>query len=172
MKPRISNSFHSCVFKFVTLLALGGFAAPSAFAVTFYWDSTNPANSPGFGNAAGTWAQNSTSGNGRWTTNSGGTASGSNAQATANTDIFNFGTAANGLGTGTVTVSGPVTMGNTNFGSASGAILITGGTINFRADATVTVNNTINTIASVVGGAGTSFTKLGTGTLVLSGANT
>ncbi|MGB6223243.1 beta strand repeat-containing protein [Haloferula sp.] len=172
MITRKSALLRSSVSTFATILALGGLAAPPAFAATFYWDITNPTSAAGFGNAAGTWAQNSTSGNGKWTTSIDGTKSGSSSQVTGNNDIFNYGTTANGLGAGTVTVSGTVTMGDTNFGSASGAILITGGTINFRADATVTVNNTTNTIASVVDGAGTSFTKSGTGTLVLSGANT
>ena len=174
MKPRISNPFrlHSAISATLSVASISLFAAPSAFAATFYWDSTNPANSAGFGDAAGTWAQNSTSGSGRWTTSSGGTASGSAGQTTSNTDTFNFGTSTNGLGAGTVTVSGSVTMGNTNFGSASGAIVLSGGTINFRDVAIVTVNNSTNTIASIVGGAGTSFTKSGDGTLVLSNNNT
>lgn len=157
----------------VSVIFFSHFAVPSASAATFYWDSTSPASTAGFGNAAGSWAQNSTPGSGRWTTSSVGTASGSATQTTSGTDLFNFGTAATGLGAGTVTVNAAgVTMGNTNYGSASGAILLTGGPINFRADATVTVNNTANTINSVVGGAATRFTKAGTGKLTLGGANT
>ena len=145
------------------------FGGPSAFASTFYWE--NNSTSPGFGTASGTWAQNNTTG-GRWTTSVGGTIAGSATQSTTASDSFNFGTAADGLGAGTITVSGSVTMGNTTYGSASGAIVLSGGTaINFSVSPTITVNNTVNTIDTVIGGAGTSFTKAGTGKLILGGAN-
>jgi autotransporter-associated beta strand protein len=58
------------------------------------------------------------------------------------------------------------------FASGSGAIVLSGGTITFTANPTVTVNNATNTIDSIIGGATTNFTKAGTGTLLLSGANT
>jgi len=58
------------------------------------------------------------------------------------------------------------------FASGSGAVTLSGGTITFPAAGTITVNNTSNTISSVVAGAGTSLTKAGTGILTLSGSNT
>jgi autotransporter-associated beta strand protein len=150
---------------------LAWLAAFSAAATTFYWDNTSPANATGFGTANGTWSQNSTTG-GRWTTSSNGSISGSSTQVTSAADTFNLGTAAYGLGAGTITVSGGVTMGNTTFGAASGAIVFTGGTITYSGSPTLTVNNASDTIDSVIAGAGASFTKAGGGTLILSGANT
>ena len=150
----------------------------SSFAATFYWDNNNTTAGFGVAGAGGaTWAQNSTtpatgSNSARWKTDSTGVASGSATQSTNANDVFNFGTSTNGLGTGTITVSGSVTMGNTNYGSASGVITLTGGTINFGAAKVITVNNTTNTINSVVGGAATSLTKAGAGTLVFGGDNT
>jgi autotransporter-associated beta strand protein len=170
MKPRILSTARLSLPLATAIAAL--LAAQSASASTFYWD--NNATAAGFGSAGGTWAQNSTSGgtSARWKTDATGVASGSNTQATANTDIFNFGDGTNGLGAGTITVSGGVTMGNTNFGSLSGAIVLTGNTITFSAAPTITVNNTTNTINSIVAGAATSFTKAGSGNLSLGGANT
>jgi fibronectin-binding autotransporter adhesin len=143
----------------------------SLHAATFYWDQNGATT--GFGTGTGTWAEDNTSpGPGRWTTSSDGTLAGSLTQATANTDIFNFGSTTHGLSTGSITVSGAVAMGNTTFSSLSGAITLTGGTINYAAASTITVNNTTNTINSTIGGAATSLTKAGTGTLVLGGNNT
>lgn len=154
--------------------AVVGIASQSASAATFYWD--NNGTTVGFGTAGGTWAQNSTSGgtSARWKTDSAGLIAGSATQTTTDADIFNFGTAANGLAAGTITVSGSVTMGDTNYGSASGAITLNGGTaINFGAAKTITTNNSAtNVINTVVGGAATSLTKAGSGTLRLNGANT
>lgn len=147
------------------------FATLSASATYFYWDSTNPTSSPGFGTAAGSWAQNNTSG-GIWSWSNAGTYSGSYTEPTTDADFFYFGNSTNGLGAGTITVTGAVTMGRTTFGSASGAIVLTGGTINLGAATTVWTNNTTNTINSVVGGAATSFTKAGTGSLNLGGNST
>jgi autotransporter-associated beta strand protein len=147
-------------------------SAPSLQAATFYWDSTNPFSTAGFGNAQGTWAQNSTSGGGRWVTSSTGSVAGNASQGHNVNDIYNFGTAANGLGAGTITVSGTVDMGNTNYGSESGVITLTGGTINYGDARTITVNNTTNNINSTVAGASTSLTKAGAGTLVFGGTNT
>ena len=170
MNPRQFTSIAKTTAAF-SVACLAHFAVPSASAATFYWDSTSPFSSSGFGNAAGTWAQNSTSGSGRWVTNSAGTVAGSGVQNTSGSDIFNFGTTANGLGEGTINVNGAVTMGNTNYASSSGSITLSGGTINYRSAVAVTVNNDANTIGSVIGGAATSFTKAGTGTLTLEAAN-
>jgi autotransporter-associated beta strand protein len=163
MKPK------STLRRFLCIASSALLAAPVVHAATFYWD--NNGATAGFGTASGTWAQNSTTG-GRWTTSDAGTLAGNLTQATSSSDVFNFGTGTIGLGAGTITVSGPVTMGNTTYGSASGAIVLTGGTINFSAAPTITVNNATNTIASTIGGAATSLTKGGGGTLVLGGDNT
>lgn len=146
-------------------------AVPSARAADFYWDQNG--TTAGFGIGTGAWAEDNTSpGPGRWTTSAAGTIAGSLTQTTSNADTFSFGTATNGLGAGTITITGTVDMGNTTYGSASGAIVLTGGTIAFSAAPTVTVNNATNRIESVIGGAATSFTKAGSGILVLTGANT
>ena len=151
------------------LILLGSsMLAATASGTIFYWD--NNGTTDGFGTANGTWAQNSTTG-GRWTTSSAGTISGNSTQFTDADDVFNFGTSSLGLAAGTITVSGTVSMGNTTFGSASGAILLTGGTINFGTAKTITVNNATNTIASTIGAAATSLTKAGSGTLVFTANN-
>lgn len=157
---------------FAGLLFASLFAAVPVSAATFYWDSTSPFNAEGFGDAQGTWAQNSTSNGGRWTTSATGTIFGNASQVHDQDDIYNFGTASNGLGSGSITVNGSVLIGNTNFGSASGAITLNGGTLNFGDARTITVNNTINTINSDIAGASTSLTKAGDGTLVFGGIST
>ncbi len=144
----------------------------TTFAATYYWDGNN--NTAGFGTASGTWAAPTlgtlTSG---WTTQNAGTGVvNGNSITTLTGDSINFGNGATGLGAGTITVSGTANSGSMTFASGSGAIVLSGGTITFVANPTVTVNNATNTIDSAIGGAATSFTKAGTGTLVLGGANT
>lgn len=141
-------------------------------AATFYWDSTSPFSAEGFGNATGTWAQNSTGSGGRWTTSSTGSVAGNASQSHGVNDIYRFGSGTHGLGSGTITISGTVNMGDTHYSSLSGTITLTGGTINYGAARTITVNNTANTINSTVAGASTSLTKAGAGTLVFGGTNT
>jgi hypothetical protein len=63
-------------------------------------------------------------------------------------------------------------VGNIGFGSASGAITLSSGTITLAAAQTTTVDNAADTIGSVLAGAATSFTKNGTGALNLSGGGT
>jgi fibronectin-binding autotransporter adhesin len=146
-------------------------ASPALQAATFYWDGTSPVSTAGFGTAGGTWAEdNTTSFN--WTTSNTGAISGSNSQGTGNADAFNFGTATAGVAAGTITVSGTVNMGSTTYGSASGAIVLSGGTIAFSASPTITVNNASNTINSVLSSSMTgTFTKAGSGILILGGTN-
>jgi autotransporter-associated beta strand protein len=151
----------------VTLTAL--MAIPDTDAATFYWDMN--AATPGFGTAGGTWAEDNTT-TGRWTTSSTGSIAGNLNQATGNTDVFNFGSATDNLGAGTITVSGTVNMGNTTFHAGTGSIVLSGGTINFAASPTITVNNTSNTINSVLGTSLTgALTKAGNGILILGAAN-
>jgi autotransporter-associated beta strand protein len=164
MKPRILSTARLSFALASALAAL--FAAPSARAVTYYYDNNTDAAS--FGTAGGTWAAPTTSG---WTTNAAGTTvPGSVTTATA--DTLNFGTSSDGLAAGTITVSGTVSSGNITFGSASGAIVLSGGTITLAAAPTITVDNASNTINSVLAGVGTTLTKAGSGTLILSGSNT
>lgn len=135
-----------------------------------YWD--NNGSTGGFGTAAGTWAA-STTGNGSqgWSAALGGNVTPGTASV-ATVDSVHFGSNVDGLATGTVTVSGAVSANRITFGSASGAIMLSGGTITLASVApTITVNNASSTISSVLAG-NAGITKAGTGTLILSGANT
>ena len=147
-------------------------AVPSVHAATLLWDGNN--GTAGFGTASGTWAAPTTgTATAGWTTDlTGATAISGNSVTTLTTDTLNFGNGATGLAAGTITVSGTVDAGNMTFASASGAIVLSGGTINLAAAETITVNNATNTIGSILAGAATSFTKAGNGILTLSGANT
>jgi len=136
---------------------------PGTPAATLYWD-TNGATA-GFGNATDTWGTSQD-----WSTDStGSTLPG--VVTNGATDTLNFGTSTLGLATGTITV-GTVSAGDMLFGSASGAITLSGGTINLAATETTTVNNATDTISSALTGASASFNMAGTGTLILSGNNT
>ena len=154
------------------LTAAAILSSGNASAQPYYWD--NDGATPGFGTAAGTWAD-STTGNATqgWSTSTTGVVVPGDV-TTLITDSLNFGLTATGLASGTITVSGMVNAGSLTFASGSGAITLSDGTINLGAASTITVSNTTNTISSVLSGAGTSLTKNGatTGTLVLSGANT
>ncbi|HSH16409.1 MAG TPA: autotransporter-associated beta strand repeat-containing protein, partial [Verrucomicrobiae bacterium] len=161
MKPKSRN---------LLFLALGGTALatmPTSRAANYYWDN-NGATS-GFGTASGTWAEPTLN---QWNTSNSG---GNNMQASRTIligdDVF-FGTDTVGLGAGTITVSGTVDVRNMTFGAASGAIVLSGDTINLGATSVINANNSSNTINSVLSGAATSFTKAGSGTLILGGTNT
>ncbi|MCX6879523.1 MAG: autotransporter-associated beta strand repeat-containing protein [Verrucomicrobia bacterium] len=142
-------------------------AAPSAIAATYYWD--NNGTTAGYGTASGTWTVPTVS---QWSTSNVGTAAPGASITTVTTDALNFGNGATGLGAGTITVTGSVSSGNMTFASGSGAIILSGGTINFWTTPVITVNNASDTVGSVLAGAATSLTKAGTGTLLLSAANT
>ena len=134
-----------------------------------YWDNNGAV--AGFGTAAGTWAAPTTGDATQgWSSDATGGTLPVNVTTTTNNPV-NFGNGATGLGGGTITVSGSVTNNNVTFASGSGEIILSGGTLNFPPSATITVNNSSNTISSVLAGAGTSLTKAGTGTLTLAGAN-
>lgn len=175
MKTNKKNRF------LLSALASIGFAAPSAFAATYYWD--NNGTGTGFGTAAGTWAAPTTGDATQgWSTSNTGVLLPGNIttlSTNATTDAVNFGNTTTGLAAGTITVSGTVNSGNITFASGSGAIELTGGTITLPAVATtLTVNNASDTIGSNLAG-GTAaalpnnfLTKAGTGALNLSGNNT
>ncbi|MEY3897312.1 MAG: toxins and related Ca2+-binding domain, partial [Verrucomicrobiota bacterium] len=171
MKPRLL-SFARLSFPLATAIA-ALISAQSASAATFYWDSTPTPATAGFGTAGGTWSSNSlTTGDGRWTTSATGIVSGSASQGTSSADAFNFGTATDGLASGSITIGGssgtPINVGSITFGSASGTITLNGGFLAFGASKVITVNNTTNTISSVIQGSN-GFTKNGAGTLILTG---
>jgi len=145
--------------------------AGSARAVTYYWD--NNGTTAGFGTAAGTWAVPTTGDSTQgWSTDATGVTLPGASVTTATTDSLNFGNGATGLAAGTIAVSGTVDAGDMTFASGSGAIVLSGGTINLAAAETIAVNNASDTIDSVLQGAATSLTKVGIGTLNLTGANT
>jgi autotransporter-associated beta strand protein len=150
----------------VLVLLLALFAAPSAFATTYYWD--NNGTTAGFGTASGTWAAPTAS---QWSTDGTGVAAPGASITTLTTDALYFGNGATGLGAGTIIVSGSVSAGNITFGSGSGAIVLSGGTgIGLASPSTITLNNSGDTIsAPIVSGA---LTLAGPGVLTLSGANT
>jgi autotransporter-associated beta strand protein len=158
---------HTAGWMVLTLaLVVGMLAGTAQAAGPYYWD--NDGATLGFGTpAAGTWAA-PTIGNGTqgWSMDSTG-ATVPIDQTTTNTDALNFGNGGSGLGAGTVTISGTVEAGDMTFASGSGAIVLSGGTITLPATGTITVDNTSDTISSILAGAATSLTKAGTGTLVI-----
>ena len=162
----MKTSAHLRSFLFLAGSAL--LAAPSASAAIYYWDNAAGA---GFGTAGGTWTVTTVS---QWNTDATGVAAAGASITTANTngttDALNFGNGATGLGAGTIDVD-TVGAGDMTFASGSGAIVLSGSTINLATAQTTTVNNATDTISSILTGAGTSFTKAGTGTLILTGAN-
>jgi len=145
-------------------------ASPSAQAITYYWDNLAGA---GFGTAGGTWSATTAAGIPGWNTDATGAAVPASVD-TLTTDAINFGTATagQGLAAGTIMVTATVAAGNITFGSQSGAIVLSGGTINLAAAATIVVSNPTDTISSELSGAATSLATGGIGTLVLNGLNT
>lgn len=139
-------------------------AAPSAFAITYYWD--NDGATAGFGTAAGTWAA-PTTGNGTqgWSTDATGSTLPGNVTTTTN-DVLNFGTGSTGLASGTITVSGTVEANSMAMATNSGAITLSGGTIVFGGTAApqFRVNNNNNTNNSAL--------RLDQNTSVLMGSGT
>ena len=98
-------------------------------AADFYWDGNDATN--GFGTASGTWTAptvgTTTSG---WSTSSAGSAVVNGSSVTTSTnDVLYFGTATDGLATGTITLSGTNFANALVFGSASGLITLSGGAL-------------------------------------------
>ena len=140
----------------------------SAQAGTYYWD-TDGSGTSGFGTASGIWGTDAF-----WGADPAGSGATANT-AISTADDVNFGTATDGLLAGTIT--GPATAQgflNMTFGTASGDITLSGGTLDLDTStgSTITVNNTSDTISTVLQGSGGKLIKAGSGKLTLSGANT
>jgi autotransporter-associated beta strand protein len=145
------------------------FASQTASAVgPYYWDNLAGA---GFGTAGGTWSATTAGPIPGWNTDPTGTTAPASV-LTGIADALNFGNGAAGLAGGTITVSGTVNAGDITFASGSGAIVLSGGTINLAAAETITVHNATTTVSSILSGASTSLTKSGSGALILSGSLT
>ena len=183
MKPSKSTPFrsHSCIATIFTMALLTHFAAPSASALTYYWD--NDGATAGFGIAAGTWTA-TTIGSATEGWSQDGTGATEPVSVTTTTgDTLNFGNAATGLATGSIAVSGTVITNKLTFATGSGAITLAGGTIALGGTApSITINKggqvigsalTLNANTSVViGTSGASVASLngaigGTGNLTI-----
>ncbi len=132
-----------------------------------FWDTNTNASAGTGASPSGTWVTGS---GGNWNTNSAGTG-GSIVNWTDWSDaVFSAGT--NGTGTYTVTVSG--TVGISSLTIQEGSPTFTGGTIQFSGTPDFSVASGLTAIINSVvddqyyGG----FNKVGTGNLVLGGANT
>jgi autotransporter-associated beta strand protein len=145
----------------ITLVGFA-FAASSAHAVDYYLDSDGA--TPGFGTAGGTWAAPTVS---LWSNDPTGVVATEASITTTTSDVLNFGTATFGLAAGTITVSDTVSANKLTFGSASDAVTLSGGSLAMGGTTpTITVNNSVNTISSILTGTGT-LMKQGVGTLTL-----
>jgi autotransporter-associated beta strand protein len=112
-----------------------------------YWDSNDSA--AGFGTAGGTWAapttNNATQG---WSSSSTGVTALSGTTTTSITSALNFGTSANQLGTGTITVTGSVDANSLTFAASSSSITLSGGNITLGGTTpSIAVTNSANTTA-------------------------
>ena len=163
MKTKSNPFLRSALFTAATLAF-----CVSAQAATYYWD-TDGSGTPGFGTASGIWGTDAF-----WGTDPAGSGATANSAITTADDVI-FGTATAGLADGTIT--GPATAQGfltMTFGSASGAVVLSGGTLNLDTStgSTITVNNTSDSISTVLQGTGGKLIKSGAGTLTLSGNNT
>ncbi|MFT5241731.1 MAG: fibronectin-binding autotransporter adhesin [Candidatus Promineifilaceae bacterium] len=117
----------------MTLRILGRFAlwlvvVSSAQAATYYWDNNGATG--GFGTASGVWAAPTPGPAPGWSTDTAGLAV-INAVTTTTGDALYFGTETNGLGSGTIAVSGTQNVANLYFGQASGDLTLNGGILSF-----------------------------------------
>jgi hypothetical protein len=186
MKSKLLHSLNSLPIGLGLLAA--GCAVPSAQAVTYYWDENG--DTAGYG-TAGNSGTNWSSTTSLFTTSATGVSAPTGTQATNTSDQATFGadTATNGLGGGTVNVSGTVDVGTIRLGrgTGQGAVTLSGGTINFAATGTIVGASSILTINSALTGAGTTLNLTanngaggsnlgggytGGGTLTISGSST
>jgi fibronectin-binding autotransporter adhesin len=165
MKPKSIMKLSKSLLILTTTSVVG--ALGSAHAASWYWDADD--STAGFGTAGGTWAAPTDAGAIGWSDDSTG-ASAIGSVTTTTSDTLYFGTDSLGLASGTVAVSGTVDAGNITFGSQSGDVTLSGGTINLGTSV-ITTNNASNTISSILAGTGATLTKSGTGTLILGQSN-
>jgi autotransporter-associated beta strand protein len=137
----------------------------AAKADAYYWDNNDV--DPGFGAAAGAWSNTAS----LFSTDVTGQTAVPGNVVTTTSDDLHFGTAADGLATGAITINGTVNARSLTFGAASDPITFNAGTnalINFgAADALITVDTTGTPRSNVaLNGAGT-LTKAGIGTLTI-----
>ncbi len=172
-KPRLHAGFPAHIRPLLTVafaVMMAALMPQSVGAAIYYYD--NDSSTPGFGTAGGIWGDPTPGPIPGWTTDATGSVI-PGSVTTLITDALSFGNGATGLGAGTVTLSGALSSSNITFASGSGAITLSGGTsLTLPATTSITVNNGSDTIATPLAGAGTGLTKAGTGTLILSGANT
>lgn len=160
------------ISRFRQLLCCGPLlAVPTLQAATLYWD--NNTTTAGFGTAGGTW---SSTGSTLWNQDpAGATANGGflSNYTTTSSDIVNFGinTTGNGLAAGTVTVSGTVQAGGISFGTQSGNITLSGGTIQLASSSSINLGGKTITMSSALSGAGTSLAINGGGILNFTAGN-
>ena len=125
------------------------FLAPSAWGVDYYWD--NNGATAGFGTAAGTWADptlgDATQG---FSTDATGSTLPTDTTTTAS-DVVRFGDDVQGLGSGTVTVSGSVAAERIVFGFASSGVIVDGGSISLASVVSRQSGMTINSDITVSG---------------------
>lgn len=151
----------------VPMLTAGFLALmPGAHATSYYWDENSA--TAGFGTAGSgspsTWAAPTPGGSYGWSTDSTG-ASTINSVTTTTADFMYFGTDASGLGSGTIDISGSVSAQRLLFGTASGAITLNGGTINFQSGGTSYIWANGGGSASATHTINSAITKPGGGTL-------
>lgn len=132
------------IWAIAALLLTGGMIR--VCGATNYWD--NNGDTAGFGTAGGVWGTES-----KWSVDSTGASVPAVTDTTIDDDLI-FGTATSGLAAGTITVNGiNQAFRSMTFGAASGVITLSNGTLNLAAPVSaIAVNNTSNTIASVLAG--------------------
>lgn len=138
-------------------------------AATFYWDINNTVVGAGGAFPSGTWDGVNTFFN----TDSTGAGGGSFAAVTTTADTVTFAAGTDARGSYTVTVGGTQNVGGLTF--EDGVVTVSSGTLNFGAvNGALVVSGAAGRTATInsllTGSAG--FTKSGSGTLVLGGANT
>lgn len=126
---------HSSLFRITFAVALLLCATP-VFADVVYWDTNG--STAGFGTASGTWAAPTPGGTTGWSLDSTG-ASAIGSVTTTTADTVNFGTDTDGLGAGTINISGTVEAAILRFGKASGPIVVSGGTIDMSVPGTAQI---------------------------------
>ena len=118
----------------------------SAHGSDYYWDNNGAV--AGFGTASGNWGID-----GNWSTNSAGVSTPTVTNTTSADNLY-FGTAADGLASGTIQVDSTNQSFNTmTFGQTSGEIVLSNGTLKLAAPlSSIIINNTSNTINSALAG--------------------